>query len=179
MITWMEISPSPIALRDLLRAHHLFPDTMEEPLLLIRYANMTKVGYLGPDDAPQVVFLESKLDRSINLIQVIVKDKEMHQSEAVLEVAGLLHDRWFNQQGLHRVEARVECDRTSTAKFLKALGFHQETAPSGIRGAYLRDGGLVNIHVYGLLPEDKPRFRLKPAKLSDTIITEGVTHERV
>lgn len=176
MITWMEVSPSPIALRDLLKAHRLFPDLLEDPIALIRYANLTRVGYLGADDAPVLVLLESPLEAGSVLVQVVLKDKEFHTNPEVLDLAKELGERWFQVERLRRVEARVDCSRTPTIKFLKALGFHQETGPSGIRQAYLQGGEPVSLHILGLLPEDKPRLRLNRPKLDATIKDVEVPH---
>ena len=176
MITWMEVAPSPIALRDLLQAHRMLPDLLLDPISLIRFANMTQVGFTGTAENPGIVILESPWESTSRLVHVIVKDKLLSEHEDLLPFADLLHKRWFEDMKLHRVEARVEVERGQTLKFLKALGFHQETAPSGLRKAMFMHGELVNIHVLGLLESDKPRLRLKRVKSKDKIEEREGSH---
>lgn len=173
MITWMDVAPSPIALRDLLKAHRLFPDSIEDPVSLIRYAGLVRAGYVGTNLDPSAVLLESPLDGGSILLQVVLRDKDFHVNPDMAQLAAELADRWFEHMKLRRVEVRVECHRNPTIKFLKAIGFHQETGPSGVRDAFLRDGEPVSIHVLGLLPQDKPRIRLNRPKVDAIINTKG------
>ena len=172
-VTWMEVSPSPIALRELLRAHRMLPDTLENPIHLIRYSQNSRVGYAGSAEDPIAVFIENDMDSKVLAIQVILKDKDIHREHPILDIREALLDRWFHHSDCRRVECRIESNRTPTIKFMKAIGFRQETAPSGIREAYACEGRLINIHVLGLLPTD----HLRHLKLNHSAIIESeVSH---
>lgn len=172
-VTWMDVSPSPIALRDLLRAHKMLPDTLEDPIQLIRYSQNSRVGFAGSSEDPIAVFIESDLDNKVLCVQVILKDKDIHREHPILGIREALVDRWFHHSDCRRVECRIECNRTHSIKFMKAIGFRQETAPSGIREAYACDNRLINIHVLGLLPTD----HLRPLKLQHTALTNTMETE--
>lgn len=169
-VTWMEVSPSPISVRDLLRAHKMLPDTLEDPVQLIRFSNNSRVGYAGAMDNPIAVFIESDLDNKVLCIQVILKDKDVYKEHPIIPIREALIDRWFHHSDCRRVECRIEVDRVNSIKFMKAIGFRQETAPSGIREAYACNNKFINIHVLGLLPTD----HLRPIGLHHTAIRHNI-----
>lgn len=153
-------------LHKILSKHKLLPDALNNPDVCIAFASSLRFGVLSDGGQnPLCLLFMNRVDDGIGGLMLVTERPKLNQrKEELFEISKELRKLWFDEMGLHRVEARIPAERTQTIRILKHFGFRMETLPSGLRSAATLSGKCQNMVIMGLLPCDPVKTLHTPYK---------------
>ena len=146
---------SPEALYGLLSKKGLLPDMLKDPFALGHVASGMKFFVVHDGEDVFGVALEFMMEPGVlGLIWTKERGRYDRRVEDLQGLAPKIHDRWFRDPSIRRVDCRHPVSHVQTGRMLRAIGFVRETNSCGLRDAMVIRGFPVPIHVWGLLRAD-------------------------